>query len=647
MESLTELQKARLMGLFLDNALSQPRDDGGQTGDFVSTPPSLDKKYAQTSFRVPATTHRQLELYSLFRNSYANAIFKDYETLRAIMDRHEALIRRRWKKKSHSERKKWLKKTWPHIPINHRPDLIERRLVYDCIKINDPHGVGERTESYMWPDLNLEDLALPEPLPLMLSARSSAHDPSCFADTDFDTCIFPAWKEMIEGYRGLSEQAANSFSVFRTQQTASTYGEIKQCDTRCTHKGLAPCRVGYPVGDGVMLLQVQARIYNFLVEVCKTILHDKDTSELTGSHIPVVPRPPEDNKVLTSLGSLKAAAIRAPYRVPANMEMDRMLEAVSAKVDAAEDHLHSMREDPTYFADALQEYEAHDVRWLYKRVGRHERDEAYEKGRITTSFPAAYALFWPKAWSKVLQKLQTLAASLSRDKCKVDEDLPPEVGAAYKDVVRYLQDMEILMGSILKDVFISTPCVRTFFRGWLPVGEWWDQRLDDPIVGEPGFQYTRRILLAIEKLDDPIHCQRRKPHNLVEELDVLRIVTNEVMEEPLIDSYVAALISDIAIVAECRRQLALFQPWARHYHLIWEHPTEGIICPVWDEDIDHVLSCIDPTDPTFPGFLDEKTASHVLPAGKKLYYPIQQQEAERDRATVKSLQRAENNLDNF
>ncbi|KAK7977617.1 hypothetical protein PG996_003671 [Apiospora saccharicola] len=337
-------------------------------------PLPLDRKFKQSALtkwdETPLNGRQNAaEIFARFRSMHANAIFKDYETLQAIMDRHEALIRRRWKKKSHSERKKLLQKTWPYIPTKHRADFGAVRPLNE-MTMPSKEELEENLESCMWPDLNLEDLALPEPLPLMLSARSSAHDPSSFADADWARSIYATIGLAISDYRSFAIKFfPKGHSIFRNEHTADTYGNIKQCGSDCTHSGLAACRIGFDVGRGVLLLEVQARIYNFMVEVCKTVVHDKDSGDLTGSHIPIIPRPLEDNAAPASLGSLKQAAIRAPYRVPADMDTDRMIEMVSAKVDAAEDHLHSMREDPAYFADTLRDFEAHDTEWLLRRTG--------------------------------------------------------------------------------------------------------------------------------------------------------------------------------------------------------------------------------------------------------------------------------------
>ncbi|KAK8086942.1 hypothetical protein PG994_001916 [Apiospora phragmitis] len=88
---------------------------------------------------------------------------------------------------------------------------------------------------------------------------------------------------------------------------------------------------------------------------------DEAFRDLTGSHIPVVPRPLEDNTTPGCIGSVEAAAVRAPNRVLAKMDMEIILEMVYTKVGAAEDHLDSMRED------ASREFEKHGMDWILQQ----------------------------------------------------------------------------------------------------------------------------------------------------------------------------------------------------------------------------------------------------------------------------------------
>lgn len=49
----------------------------------------------------------------------------------------------------------------------------------------------------------------------------------------------------------------------------------------------------------------------------------------------------------------------APYRVPAQLDLERIEALPSARKLAAQDHLWALREDPGYFSDTLPEIAEH------------------------------------------------------------------------------------------------------------------------------------------------------------------------------------------------------------------------------------------------------------------------------------------------
>lgn len=332
------------------------------------------------------------------------------------------------------------------------------------------------------------------------------------------------------------------------------------------------------------------------------MLHDKDPSELTGSHIPVILRPLEDKTASASLGSLNAAAIRAPYRVPAEMDTDRMLEMVSAKLDAAEDHLHSMREDPAYFADALRDYGAHETEWLWRRSEGQITYGLRKIGNSLIGYPAAFALFWPEVWSRLLQKLQTLIAILGRKEHKVEEDLPPELEAAYKDALYYSTDLEANIASEMKLAFVSSPSIRLMWD-WVPIG---NQPITPDLKIEERWRHKLSTFFALNSTDNAFTRDIVGTHVLWEDLDRFRHPTNGMETDPCIDSYVAAMMSDLSIVARSQQQ-----------------PGFGI---------------------TFPGILSDDFVDGILPTSEKLYYPIHKP---RDEGVVRAMKQAEYNLDDF
>ncbi|KAL3587421.1 hypothetical protein FPOAC2_13318 [Fusarium poae] len=54
---------------------------------------------------------------------YSSKIFTSYNSLKGILERHEATIQKRWTKKTRQQRLQILLKAWPAMPTSHRPDF--------------------------------------------------------------------------------------------------------------------------------------------------------------------------------------------------------------------------------------------------------------------------------------------------------------------------------------------------------------------------------------------------------------------------------------------------------------------------------------------------------------------------------------------
>ena len=91
---------------------------------------------------------------------YWEHIFQDWSLLNAVLDRHEAAIRKRWAKKTRSMRKDVLLYCWPNMAPSHRPDIVASRKESARQK-----GTSEYQDSYIYPYINQEDLLKPNMLP--------------------------------------------------------------------------------------------------------------------------------------------------------------------------------------------------------------------------------------------------------------------------------------------------------------------------------------------------------------------------------------------------------------------------------------------------------------------------------------------------
>ncbi|KAL9077065.1 MAG: hypothetical protein Q9157_003487 [Trypethelium eluteriae] len=105
----------------------------------------------------------------------SSSIFDSWNSLRVIVERHEATVRKRWSKRTREQRKKILLTAWPSMSVPHRPDI-------DAFKKKK-----NLRAAFMWPYLNVDDLSKPKLFLILLNARAR-NQPFLFARADIDAC---------------------------------------------------------------------------------------------------------------------------------------------------------------------------------------------------------------------------------------------------------------------------------------------------------------------------------------------------------------------------------------------------------------------------------------------------------------------------
>lgn len=281
-----------------------------------------------------------------------DAIFTARDSLHGILERHEAVIQKRWTKKTKAQRQKVLLTAWPKMNANHRPDFNAARRgpsnPRSSLKIADE-------EAFLWPDMNQEDLLRPRTLLILLNARGR-NLPCAFWNRDIDSTHV--------GYTvgAIDEPYLNRHTMlFKDRTTADTYGELRSFSTQGEGLELMRGFTGLPPGTGLIVLKIQKRIMKFLVDCCKEILHDMPPTTLLSAG--VQPEPKINDPTSNGFVSLSEMQSEAPYRLPVGVDFPRLRAIFNAKRSAAEDHIWSLREDPSYFVDTLKE--ARDHRYEY------------------------------------------------------------------------------------------------------------------------------------------------------------------------------------------------------------------------------------------------------------------------------------------
>jgi plasmid maintenance system killer protein len=559
-------------------------------------------------------------------------IFKDWELLKAILDRHEATIHKRWTKKTKNQRVKILLAGWPNMSVSHRPHN-------EAFREENEHQREASTkfrEAYLWPYINLEDLSKPKTLPLFLQTRGR-NTPDAFAIADQDAAHL--------GYvtKAIVPVFLNEYTMmFTNRKTPEKYGELLSWDDNddafhwlMSGKGMHP-------GQGLLILEIQERILRFLVDCCKCIMHD--VPDLTSDKYPVQPPVVLTRETANGYDTLALMAAEAPYRLPASMDLERLESLIAAKKSATEDRIWALREDPGYFADAVLEYREHRQELL--------KDTRGQKHPLFTT--GQEDIFWARVINNVVGKahmqlenwselesqvkgLRTLQDKY-RDKISIEKDLPDEYLNALLKFQHYLKQSAKGVSGDLKHCAASSPPLLQFFERMPP------QDPTSPMIQIRGKQdvapdKTRsQLIWLLETLwDDGNSLFLIRLTNAVDELN--RFIQSDPKAKAFISSYVADAISDISVISEATRQLEIYQPWAQTFEDLMVK-RKGAIQSEFAESTKGWGLVLKAT-----GGPDQKKIVQLgQPEDRKFYYPV---EKRRTKENVEAMRSAERNLDAF
>ncbi|KAJ5081186.1 hypothetical protein N7456_013424 [Penicillium angulare] len=540
--------------------------------------------------------------------SRADEIFFNYEALHDIISRHEGTIRKRWSKKTRSQRLKILLSAWPNMPSTHRPD-------FDAFKKGSDSANAKGTkyrDSFMWPYINQEDLLTTKALPLLLNARGR-HPPSHFAGADLQAMHFGmVTKALLPIFLNGHIMILNGI-----EKNDRAYGRLMAWDEHPDAFEWMTSQKQFLPGEGLMILESQERLLKGLVKCCHELLRDIPESSLTSDEFPVLPEPQlKRESEIHGFESLNIMATEAPYRLPAKLNLQCIQSLLSAKASAAQDHLWALREDPEYFASVV----------LESRVIASVVSEAY--------FPA-------EVFSELSLQAENLISLQNKYAADIfpSKDLPKEYSDALLRFRLYLDQAVKGPLGILKTACVASPPLRRLFAREPPL---------DPdstrivVVSKGGLKRTKvehELLYLLSTLwDDGQNLFLASLPVVTDELE--RLIQSEKSAHELISPYIIGIIGDLSILSQCLNQLALYQPWAR-----------TLDNTRWKEEHNLKADYVKRTEPwgRIIGAIGDmssfsKAASLGVPSSGKFTYPF---EKRRTRENVKALRKAENNLDMF
>ncbi|KAI5272017.1 hypothetical protein E4T47_04688 [Aureobasidium subglaciale] len=479
-------------------------------------------------------------------------LLSDWQQLKAVITGHDDLIQRRWRKKTRDQKRAVLETAWGRdLSESHQPDLT--------LFINGADQESTNLlDAYKWPYLNLEDLLQPRMLPMFLDSRAT-HHPYAFCHADLNACALG----LSTGKLRTSD--LEGYMLFDDSKDARFYGQVAQeSNDSDPANNLSSYR--FKFGDGLLILETQQRLYQFLLACAKSVMHDV-ALEATETVAPDSESRSSSANEHTST-SLAARTLNAPYLAPAELDMSRLKSLVSAKRSGIADHIWLLREDPSYFADCVNEWKDHQPEMLLDSQGNKH---PIHKAGLTKAF-----------WNRVLRKMITdsylslsLWDSTYSEVCKLDnllqqytkpsplQPLPTELAFAIKKVRHLLQISATNSITLLKShVPPSPPMLKYWHREGTSTAEHHSSKFrmiqnprseNDPALNRLFWMYTT--------LWDEKQVSLVGLHTLVGELE--RLTYADTKAKDLQSALVVDNIGDLGIISECLHQLSLYCPWSR------------------------------------------------------------------------------------
>ncbi|MCJ1396137.1 hypothetical protein MMC18_009026 [Xylographa bjoerkii] len=587
----------------------------------LPTPSRTSNGYENVDGHEPSARPTPIEVEKKVRER-STRIFEDWKVLRAILERHEQVLRKRWTKKTRQQRTKILETVWPSMSPTHRPDLQAYWKESEQQRLD---GTRYR-QAYLWPYINVEELVKSKTLLLFLNARGR-HTPDTFAHADLEAVQMGCRSRALRPAILLTHTM-----LFHGQTDAESYGRIVVWKGNHTASRALISGITLDPGMGLLVLEIQQGILHFLVQSCFQILHDMSPTHMIEASVAVQPEPPAVNKDEQEWPSVVSMASETPYRVPAHLDISRLQAIVAAKRSAAEDHIWALREDPGYFSDIVNEVGKNRIESLLDINGKQHPDYQtshfweFALRKVVINTYGSFIL-----WNIVQERITTLASLIEEHSANIssERELPHDLRMAFNVLKHGLT--QIASGPIvsLTHAVPTSPAFCCYFaRASETLGT-----ASDEVV--PVRSYDKDPLARV--LTSMVIEETAKICGLYELMDEYeRIVQSDRKQKDRVTPFVANQLSDLAVVLEIRRQISLYHPMLSGAYNKNKEDTPEVTLEL-SKSIAH-----------FPSFKHAirslEMASIGTPSSGRFYYPI---EKRRTLRTTDAMRKAEMELDIF
>jgi hypothetical protein len=557
---------------------------------------------------------------------------------------HESTIHKRWLKMKKEQRRAIIIGAWGNdMAPCHRPD-------WHAI-----HGESDDPRFGNWaaltfPYINQEDIVKPRSLLLLLSSRDK-HHPAKFAAADLEAMHLGVSMKYI-GAGDLPEYVM----IFTNHKQTARYGDLVRIDASPAEGEQPHVNRGIPVSEGLLILKAQSMILNFLWCCVRNILHEMSTDDFINST--AMPEVTLSAATDTGFASLAVMAAEAPYRLPENLDWDRVVSLLAAKSSQASDHLRFFREDPGYFYDYAYERHEHRVERLLSEDGlankdlEHRNEVVYWTRVLWDAIYVDYMQFETFAelhrQAEVLRQMSVSNAAFIQP----DRDLPEAFMHALLRSRYFLIESALILSSRLY-VQASPPWRDHFYCAVVEtravsestlVNSRKPSQLDS--TQERLYTYLWRLIgnknrhsANHEAVDaSSLHM---KLVGLTTVMDVLQhYIESKPRAKSMITPLVEYRISEIAIISEYLHQLKIYQPWARTFDSFFTKDRDETFQLEYREHIDMAGNCLTKACTRFGQAFGRLGA----PINGRFSCPV---EKRMTKENVAALRRAESHLDAF
>jgi hypothetical protein len=548
-----------------------------------------------------------------------------------VLNRHGKTIHRRWLKKSNKSRRKIILEAWgTNMYSSHRPD-------FKAIELEDSLGCAhgsEYRESYLWPNINEEDLCRPHSLLMLMSTRGRCH-PSTLAGAE------------QEAHRIGSRLLAFGFSCplmclmdVLSDGDETSYGRLYDEQSHPDKYAVLDARPYTGPYDALLILEAQERVLSFLVRCAKVILHD-----FTDASILQSPTVRFDSTLTTKNAagytSRAILASETAYGPPASLDFTQIASIPTARNDDCVDHLWSLREDPGYFEAHMLDYKEHRKELILDALGRQHpvcspemKDKFWARvvGYQVAITHYKLEIFADlKARAEELREMQDTYA----DMLNTPSNLPQPYCDAMKHFCYHLLTAMSSLNLELRDAWSASPAIRRYY-----------QRKEEGNAADLGMRLRRhisfdddptrvRIYWLLSRLwaeDDYLSLLGHT--NFIDELQ--RLIESE-SAKPWTSHHIASIVGELALVGELVHQLGLFQQWA--------YMDDGVVTKEHHYELMRVYrSGVKPKTTILVGLQDPDSifGAPGCPTDGKFAYPVGKR---RTRENVERMREAEANLD--